>query len=397
MRMLSVGNMYPPHHLGGYELIWRGAVADLRQRGHEIRIVTTDYRASAPDPAIEEDPDCHRELRWYWRDHRFPRLMPHTRLRVERHNQRVLERHLHEWRPDLVAWWPMGGMSMSLIERVARSPLPALAVVMDDWPSYGPLVDAWQRPLRGRPRLGRVAERLTGVPTLGNLAAATDWTFISETQRRRVEESVGVLPDATIANAGVDGALFRPADEHPWRWRLLYCGRIDPRKGIDLGVRALPLLPAEAALRIVGDGDEGHRAELISLARELGVAERVRFERVPRDRLGKVFAEDDVLLFPVRWAEPWGLVPLEAMAVGMPVVASGRGGSGEYLDDGANSLVVDPEAGPQALADALTRLAHDKTLRRRIRAGALATAERFPDNLFADGVERAAEAAVAGR
>jgi len=138
-------------------------------------------------------------------------------------------------------------------------------------------------------------------------------------------------------------------------------------------------------------------AELIALARELGVAERVRFERVPRDRLGEVFAEDDVLLFPVRWAEPWGLVPLEAMAVGMQVVASGRGGSGEYLDDGVNSLLVDPDAGPQALADALTRLAHDEPLRRRIRAGALATAERFPDDLFADGVERAAEAAVRGR
>ena len=117
MRILSVGNLYPPHHFGGYELIWRGAVEHLRDSGHEVRILTTDHRHRSPDPAIPEDRDCHRELRWYWRDHRFPRLMPHARLRVERHNQRVLERHLHEWRPDLVAWWPMGGMSMSLIEQ----------------------------------------------------------------------------------------------------------------------------------------------------------------------------------------------------------------------------------------------------------------------------------------
>jgi len=396
MRMLSVGNMYPPHHLGGYELIWRGAVGHLRQRGHEIRIVTTDYRTPAPDPAMEDDPDCHRELRWYWRDHRFPRMSPLTRLRLERHNLGVLERHVREWRPDLVAWWPMGGMSMSLIEQVARGPLPALAVVMDDWPSYGPVVDGWQRPLRRWPLLGRVAERLTGIPTLSSLAGATRWAFISRTQQHRVEDAVGPLPDATIANAGVDDTLFREAQEHPWRWRLLYCGRIDPRKGIDLAVRALPLLPDEATLRIVGEGDEDHRAELVALSQELGVADRTRFERVPRDRLADVFAEDDVLIFTVRWPEPWGLVPLEAMAVGMPAVASGRGGSGEYLSDGENSLLVDPDAGPEPLAEALLSLARDAGLRTRLRAGALATAARYPEVEFADAVERAAEAAAGG-
>ena len=388
--------MYPPHHLGGYELIWRGAVEHLRADGHEIRILTSDYRNASPDSAVPEDADCHRELRWYWRDHRFPPMSPPTRYRLERHNLRTLGRHIREWRPELVAWWPMGGMSMSLVERVARSPLPALAVVMDDWPSYSPIVDGWQGPLRRRRRLGRVVERATGVPTLRDLARATHWTFISETQRRRVEGFIGRLPGARVANAGVDTRLFTPAPEHEWRWRLLYCGRIDPRKGIDLGIRALALLPPEATLRVVGDGDPEHRAELARLAEELGVAARVRFERVPRDRLPGIFAEDDVLLFPVRWDEPWGLVPLEAMAVGMQVVASGRGGSGEYLSAGANCLLADPDDGAGPLADALMRLASDEELRRLLRAGALETAARYPDTAFAAAVAEAAEEAVSG-
>ena len=136
----------------------------------------------------------------------------------------------------------------------------------------------------------------------------------------RTEQAIGALPGARIAHAGVDEQLFQAAPEHPWRWRLLYCGRIDPRKGIDLAVASLPLLPAEATLLVVGDGDPEHRAELERLARELGVADRVRFERVERDRLPATFAEHDALLFPVRWEEPWGLVPLEAMAVGLLVV-----------------------------------------------------------------------------
>ena len=395
MRILSVGNMYPPHHYGGYELIWRGAVEQLRADGHEVRILTTDFRQPAPDPAIPEDPDCHRVLRWYWHEHGFPRLGPIARLRLERHNQAVLSQHLRDFRPDLVAWWPMGSMSLSLMERVHRAGTPSIAVVMDDWPIYARLVDAWQAPLRGRPRAGRLAERLTGVPTLGDLAARTRWVFISRNQLERAERYIGPLPGSHVAHAGVDERLFRPAQEHPWRWRLLYCGRIDPRKGIDLAVECLPLLPAEATLTIVGDGDPAHRAELESLAERIGVGDRVVFRRMARDRLAEAFADHDALLFPVRWEEPWGLVPLEAMAVGLLVVASGRGGSAEYMAHEQNCLLADPDEGPAALARALLRLAEDGDLRTRLRTGGLATAARYPDTAFAAAVADAAQTALA--
>jgi glycosyltransferase involved in cell wall biosynthesis len=289
----------------------------------------------------------------------------------------------------------MGGMSLSLVESVHREERPAVAVVMDDWPTYGPLVDAWQKPFRKHRRLGRLVERLTGVPVLGDLATRARWVFISRSQRERTEAAIGALPGARIAHAGVDGRLFRPAPEHPWRWRLLYCGRVDPRKGIDLAVASLPLLPDEATLAVVGDGDPAHRAELERLANELDVGDRVRFERVDRARLAHTFAESDTLLFPVRWDEPWGLVPLEAMAVGLLVVASGRGGSSEYFADGENCLLADPDSGPDPLADALLRLAGDAELRARLRAGGLATAERYPDTAFASAVAAAAAEAAA--
>lgn len=285
---------------------------------------------------------------------------------------------------------------MALLEYVRRAGVPSIAVAMDDWPIYGPKFDAWQRPLRNRRYLGRLIERVTGIPTVDDVRTRTDWIFISQFQLERTEHSLGPLPRARVANAGVDTKLFTPAPEHSWKWRLLYCGRIDPRKGIDLAVSALPRLPAEATLRIVGDGDAEHREELERQARELGVADRVRFDRVPRDRLPHVFAEHDVLLFPVRWEEPWGLVPLEAMAVGLLVVASGRGGSAEYFQDGVNCLLADPDSGPGQLADALGRLADDSDLRTRLRAGGLRTAERFPDTAFASAVaEMAAETAAA--
>src|SRR5689334_5009168 len=72
--------------------------------------------------------------------------------------------------------------------------------------------------------------------------------------------------------------------------------------------------------------------------------------------MAAVLAGADAVLFPVRWAEPWGRVAIEAMATGRPVVATGRGGSAEYLRHEHNALVVAPDDAA-ALAAAVARLA----------------------------------------
>jgi glycosyltransferase involved in cell wall biosynthesis len=92
------------------------------------------------------------------------------------------------------------------------------------------------------------------------------------------------------------------------------------------------------------------------------------------------------VVFPVTWDEPWGLVPIEAMAHGVPVVASGRGGSAEYLRDGENALLH--RAGdPASLAAALRRLAESPELRARLRAGGAETAPRHTARRFNEQLE----------
>ncbi len=371
MRILTVGNLYPPHHLGGYELMWRSAVAHHRAVGHTVRVLTTDWRERYVDASTPEDPDVHRELRWYWHDHDFPRMGPLSRRSLERHNASVLDRHLSAFRPDAVGWWAMGGMSLSMIERVHRAGLPATAVVVDDWLLYGPKVDGWWRLLR------RDKRRLEG---------ACRWLFASETLLARAREAGFDSADVRVVHPGIDSGLFDCArGSHPradWRWRLLYCGRIDERKGIDIAVQALAHLPTEATLRIVGGGDERHVGELRALIDRLGLSARVTLERRPRADLPRIYADSDALLFPVRWLEPFGLVPLEGMACGTPVIATGRGGSGEYLRDGENCLLFDVEDGPAALAGAVRRLAQEPGLRKRLAAGGRVTAGRFSEAAF---------------
>jgi glycogen synthase len=392
VRILTVGNMYPPLHLGGYELVWQAAVRHLCDRGHVVRVLTTDFRLDEVEGGAADD-DVHRELRWYWRDHEWPRLSARQRWALERHNARVMERHLAEFGPDLVSWWAMGGISLSLIERVRRRGLPSAAVVCDDWMLYGPLVAAWLRVFASRPRLGRLAEALTGIPTRVQLSSVGPCLFPSETTRSRTLDAQR-LPATVVCHQGVDRSLFRPAPAHPWRWRLLYVGRIDARKGIDAAILALTMLPEEAELAIAGDGDRRHLAELQELAAANGLSGRVRFGQAPRPALPGLYGEADTLVFPVRWEEPWGLVPLEAMAVGTPVLATGRGGSGEYLRDRENCLLFDPDGGPSALAGVVRQLAEDPELRTQLREGGFETAARFSEDEWNLAVERLCERAV---
>lgn len=382
-RILQVGSMYPPHHLGGYELVWRSATLALRAAGHDARVLTTDYRR--PEAEREpEDADVHRELRWYWHDHGWPRLSLRERLALERHNASVFERHIADLRPHVVAWWAMGGMSLSLIERARRAGLPAVGMVHDDWMLYAPHEDQW---LRAAGRAPRLAER-TGIPAQVDLDRAARWLFVSEATRHRAREIGGWrLPDSAVAHSGIDASYLAQArPPEPWAWRMLCVGRIDGRKGIDTAIEALTHLPAEATLDVAGTGDEGELAVLRERAARQGVAERVRFlgDRT-REQLVAIYAGADVVAFPVRWEEPWGLVPLEAMALGRPVVATGRGGSSEYLRDGENCLLFAHDD-PQGLAAAVRRLAGDGALRERLLAGGRATAERHTDRIFNDRV-----------
>jgi glycosyltransferase involved in cell wall biosynthesis len=364
VRILTVGNMYPPHHLGGYELTWQSSVDHLRRAGHDVRVLTTDYRRDGAGP---DEPGVHRELRWYWRDHDFPRTSLRARRAIERHAIATLERHLREFEPGAIAWWAMGGLPLSLLEH-ARG-LPQVGVVGDDWMLYAPKVDAWHRlASRLRPRRVGLDEPL--------------WLFNSEAVCERALASGWDLPRTAVAHPGVDEELFAPAPEHEWEWRLLYVGRIDPRKGVGTAIEALSRMP-EATLRVLGAGDEDHLSELRGMS-----AGRVDFGELRREQLPAAYAEADVLVFPVKWEEPWGIVPLEAMAVGTPVVATGTGGSGEYLRDGENCLLF-PRGDSDALAKAVRRLADHPALRARLREGGFDTARRYTARAYDEAIEAA--------
>ncbi|MEV7194517.1 glycosyltransferase [Streptomyces sp. NPDC093510] len=176
---------------------------------------------------------------------------------------------------------------------------------------------------------------------------------------------VGIVP------CGVDTELFTPrgpvAERGAQRHQVLQLGRLVPRKGAAVSVAALARLP-ETELAVVGGPPADRLAEdpevrrLRALAREAGVADRVRFTGgVPSADVPPLLRAADVVLCPADY-EPFGIVPLEAMACGRPVVASAVGGQLDTVADPATGRLVPPRD-PEALARAVAELLADPALR----------------------------------
>jgi glycosyltransferase involved in cell wall biosynthesis len=145
---------------------------------------------------------------------------------------------------------------------------------------------------------------------------------------------------------------------------VLYVGQLVRGKGVDVLLRAVSRTRAAVRLAVVGDGPQG--GELRALAAGLGIAARVTFVgRVAPDAVAAFYRRARCLALPSRWPEPFGLVGVEAMSHGLPVVASDVGGVREWLADGHTGIAV-PWGDAGALARALDRLVADDALARTL-------------------------------
>lgn len=215
----------------------------------------------------------------------------------------------------------------------------------------------------------------------------------------------------SIAPCGVDLDLFpgaRPADKRVRRHRILSVGRLVPRKGVDVVIRALPLLRDagfdDVELLIVGGGGDAAETEadaearrLLAIAAELDVRTAVCFRgQVPREAMPGIFRSADAVVC-TPWYEPFGIVPLEAMACGIPVVAAAVGGLRDTVVDQVTGLHV-PPGDPQATAGALMELLGDQRLRRKLGcAGQRRARARYSWDRVAAETEKAYLQALAGR
>jgi D-inositol-3-phosphate glycosyltransferase len=205
------------------------------------------------------------------------------------------------------------------------------------------------------------------------VAADCDGIIATSTDEAAELAAMGVPAEKTeVIPCGVD--LDRccpvgPAAGRDGRPRLLAAGRLLRRKGIDAAIAALTDLPG-AELVIAGGPAEGpvdsdpEAARLRWVAHECGVSDRVLMPgKVAHDAMPALYRSADVVVC-TPWYEPFGMVPLEAMACGVPVVASAVGGMKDTVEDGVTGTLV-RDHGPAAVAAAIRPYLVDEALRER--------------------------------
>ncbi len=177
-------------------------------------------------------------------------------------------------------------------------------------------------------------------------------------------------------------------------WRLLFAGQLWEGKGPQVAIEAVsrlrndPTLPP-VELDIFGTGAPTFVDQLNSMIERYGLTRQVRLRGLaPRDQLVTEFYKHDLFLFCSIWDEPFSIVLQEAMASGIPTVATTAGGTPEGVQQEVTGLIV-PPADPQALANAIARYIREPTLYAGVsEAAAAAVQAHWSFDTFMDRLEQ---------
>ena len=362
LRIAIVSQAYHPA-VGGVTEHVAGSARALRRRGHHVTIVTSNFRGAAPTSDRADDG-----------------------LRVVRLGRNVVV--------------PFNGaennltVGLNLAPKLAAIFAPGGTAAFDVVHVHCPI-----SPLL--PLLAIEAAGAVGIPVVGTFHTASDSDRMIRLFRRplrdyaaRLSHAIAVSEAArdyaarhfpnrmTIVPNGVDLERFRPQAARLARYddgvpNILFVGRFDPRKGLPELLRACETLAREGRsfrLILVGDGALRGEVERLSGGALRG---RVHFEgRVAHERLPAYYATADLFCSPARGGESFGMVLLEAMALGVAVVATDLPGHRSVVTPGRDGVLV-PRRDAPALAAALARLLDDPAERRRLGSNGLRNAASF--------------------
>ena len=438
MRILLLSNLYPPFVEGGAEILAGDIAAGLERLGHEVIVLTSSYGLSKPQHdgklwrSLQPAPPVYFDRqRSFWSQLNQP--FNYYRRYHNAANARTLRQVVAATTPDILYIWEITGIGVnSLLKVLPDLNIPIVFHLGSYWLLYARSPETEQ----SRLRLRWLKQRLIGtVPEL----TWTSLIAVSATVKQEYVRSGFDPKRIEVIYNGIDPrflTLPRSASNEEKTFQLLFVGRIRVEKGILVILKALDLLMHEmngaamlsakqsdghnagtssmhemngsvmlsAAkhldspplhLHIFGDGDETYISELKTFLHEKGLTEIVTFHgKVPQDELIQHYDRCDLLLVPSLWQEPFGLVVAEAMARGLPVIASNVGGPAEILTHEINGLLV--EAGnEQALALAISQLIKDPEKRKRFGQAARATVQqRFVIEENASRVEQHLQRAI---
>jgi glycosyltransferase involved in cell wall biosynthesis len=330
MKIAILVSLFPPKWLAGTEIATYYMAEYLAQRGHEVHVITS-LDEGLPEESYEKGFYIHRlpriKIRFagaflFWAD---------------------IVRVIQKISPDIVHAQSLGtGVPALVSKKLLKIPYVVWGqgsdVYLPDW-----------------------FTKLTSKTIIKNAGSAI---ALTEDMKRAMQAMYD--RDIAIVPNGID--LKEYTSERPMQnvegaeKRILFVGRLHPVKGVRYLLQAMSIVHQElpeAKLILVGDGEE--REYLENLTGSLGIRKYVEFVgRIPHERVPDYMHHADVFVLP-SLSESFGLVNLEAMACGLPIVATRVGGIPDLIEDGANGYLIDP-MNQQQIAEAVLKLLQNEML-----------------------------------
>lgn len=383
---------------GGLEVQTDTLYRGLAARGHNVEIITAVHPNGLRE--VEEG-----RIRAHYLPHSDPRRYTAGWWRA---SYEKLQELVHRGRADVLLSQSAG--AIPYVQRAQRElHLPAVIVIHTALGSG--LYSQWRAAtsLRGVLRFGFALAQAPLHWVLWRRAVAVADAVVTPSEEVAVDartEFGAPLERITVIPNGVDVQRFAPMPEARMARRLelglaptafvaLAVTRLVPEKGVQVALRALAQVP-EATLLVAGEGP--YSQTLFRVAQQLDVAHRVRFLGfVARERLPEYMSAADVFVMPTLCKEGFPVSVVEAMACGVPPVASRIGGIPTAIDAERTGLLFSTGESDR-LAQALLRLTRDEELRARLAAAARAEAvERFSIERMVGDMLAVLERVVAGR
>lgn len=387
MKIMVVMSMYPPFHIGGYEIECRDVVESLTSRGHDVTVVTSMHGVGS----ARIDGNVHRIMRLLTDEidtgvyrNKLKRIFKYLITQweiacISHYNASVVADVLDRIQPDVVYFWNLADLTLGPYLPVSKRGIPHVWRIASKWLTSR--LEYYQK--CGWIR-GLIRRMLTGMykSDYNNIANGLFLPPSMFVGKQLIE--AGLPPDRVIplsCKAHIPETIPPLAEGDTFR--MLFVGRVCEDKGVHIAVAAAGELSKDAetsafTLDIVGPVDESYIAHLENKIEELGIKDKIKiWGTIPQEQLANIRKEYHAMVFASMWGEPGAAVLIEAMADGLPVVASPDGGTAEYLVNEENSLTF-PLGDYKAMAAAIKRLMKDRELMLKLRDGGRRTAlDRF--------------------
>lgn len=354
MRIAILVGGFPPKWLAGTEISTYNLAKYLAKRGHEVHVITA-HDDDLPDFSEESGFYVHRVA---WSKVRIVGILPFW-MRMYLQIRRI--------KPDVVH-------SQSLLYGI-----PAMMAKKNLKIPYAVWGRGSEIYLPGRP-LAMISKSI-----LRNADAILALTEdMKQAMQNLCDKEIFVVPN------GIDLEMFKPPLESRKGSNaktIIFVGRLHPVKGVQYLIEAMNIVHQkmpEAELILVGDGKE--REHLKSLTGRLGLKECIEFAgRVPHEKIQDYMGLADVFVLP-GLSEGFPVTILEAMACGLPVVATRVGGLPDIIEDSINGYLVEAMDQEQ-IAEALLKILQDERLRKEISNNNRETAGRYTWDMVAVTIE----------